>query len=207
MAYVLARYLQSTLYGVEAHDLATFAGASTVLVIVAAVAGTYRLVGPRFDMTSSKAYDDSGSLSLREIAHGRSGKCDRQAGHVGKISSSLAAYANHGSVGSHLGTDSTLIGCRSDYNKTWQLVNTAELEPEAASSHLYKPRMRIIPHAAILGMTCVLALYGQESPPPQPPLEQSAIQQAPPPQEGSAGQPAQPKPADGASPATGTGVQ
>jgi predicted permease len=41
MAYVLARYTQSMLYGVEAHDLTTFAGASTILITVAAVAGYF----------------------------------------------------------------------------------------------------------------------------------------------------------------------
>jgi predicted permease len=41
MAYVLARYIESMLYGVEAHDLTTFAGASTILITVAAVAGYF----------------------------------------------------------------------------------------------------------------------------------------------------------------------
>ena len=39
MAYVLARYIESMLYGVAAHDLTTFAGASIILIIVAAVSG------------------------------------------------------------------------------------------------------------------------------------------------------------------------
>jgi hypothetical protein len=67
--------------------------------------------------------------------------------------------------------------------------------------------MRIIPHAAILGLTCVLALYGQEIVPPQPPPDQTATQQTPPPQESPATQPPQPKPPDATPPANATGVQ
>ena len=38
-AYSVARYVQSMLYGVAAHDLTTFAGAVVVMIIVVAVAG------------------------------------------------------------------------------------------------------------------------------------------------------------------------
>jgi ABC-type antimicrobial peptide transport system permease subunit len=39
MAYSVARYVQSMLYGVAAQDLTTFAGAAAVMIAVAAVAG------------------------------------------------------------------------------------------------------------------------------------------------------------------------
>lgn len=53
--------------------------------------------------------------------------------------------------------------------------------------------MRIFPHAAIVGLTCVLSLYAQECLPSQPTLDQTATQQSPPAQDP---QPAQPKPPD-----------
>jgi hypothetical protein len=60
--------------------------------------------------------------------------------------------------------------------------------------------MRLIPHAAILGMTCVFALSGQESTDPQPPLDQTATDQTATPS-------AQTKPPDTTVPANGTGAQ
>lgn len=56
--------------------------------------------------------------------------------------------------------------------------------------------MSIISQAAILGLTCALALCGQEGFPPQPALDQTATQPSPPAQDASVPQPAQPKPPD-----------
>jgi ABC-type antimicrobial peptide transport system permease subunit len=39
VAYAVTRYIQSILYGLAPHDLTTFAGATLVLVVVAALAG------------------------------------------------------------------------------------------------------------------------------------------------------------------------
>jgi hypothetical protein len=67
--------------------------------------------------------------------------------------------------------------------------------------------MRLFSHAAILGLTCVLALHSQANPDPQTPIDQTATQSATPSQVPPVTQPAQPTSPDATAPVNGTAPQ